>query len=248
MQGLRNIILLLTLLLVIAGCQSAPQLQYTETPEVLEKRADLQKKLLAQLPENQRHSAAAEATWLADTAYKAAAAIARYNDPLFVNWLNNRAVNTRNHWRHRGLCWHYQHDLYRELRRRSLRYFRLGCCARDVGTGSEHHVVYITGRQVQWPRVIMLDAWWFNGRLVVEDGCDPDEWTDDPAGTNRLNRIYPAGHHAPLEHWAMIRRSTKYNDYVYSNSPEARDTPQWNYMQEQIKQGSERRKGKAVDY
>ena len=248
MLSQRTVLLLLGMLLGMLSCQQAPPLQYTETPKVVQQRAKLQQKLLELLPEKQRKAAAEEATWLADTAFKAAAAIARYNDPVFVNWLNNRAVNTRHHFRHRGLCWHYQHDMYRELRRRPLKYFRLGCCARDIGTGGEHHIVYITGRQVQWPRVIMLDAWWSNGRLDVEYECDPDEWTNDGGTVSKLNKIYPAGHKLPLEHWAVIRRSTRYNDYVYSFTPEAKDTPQWLYMQEQMKQGLQRRKGKAVDY
>jgi hypothetical protein len=138
--------------------------------------------------------------------------------------------------------------MYRELRRRKLHYFRLGCCARDIGTGGEHHVVYITGIQEKWPRVIMLDAWWSGGRLRVDYECDPDEWTNDESTASKLGKIYPAGHKMPLEHWAVIRRSTRYNDYVYSFSPEAKDTPQWLYMQEQMKQGLQRRKGKAVDY
>ena len=46
----------------------------------------------------------------------------------------------------------------------------------------------------------------------------------------------------------MVRRSTRYNDYVYSHTPEARDTPQYVHMQEQMKKGLEERKGKAVDY
>ena len=245
---IRSVILLLGVLLVGVSCQRAPHPQYTEWPKVVQKRTELQQKLLELLPENKRKSAAPEAAWLADTAYKGAAAIARYNRPLFVNWLNNRAVNTRSHFRHRGLCWHYQHDLYRELRRRPLKYFRLGCCVRDIGTRSEHHVVYITGLQVQWPRVIMLDAWWANGRLDVEYKCDPNEWTNDEPTAGKLNKIYPTGHKMPLEHWAVIRRSTRYNDYVYSFIPEAEGTPQWLYMQEQMKQGLQRRNGKAIDY
>lgn len=236
------------LLLSGAGCQRAPLPDYVETPAVVQQRGELQKKLLELLPAGQRTAARAEAAWLADTAYKCAAAIARHNDPLFVNWLNNRLVNTRHHIRHRGLCWHYQHDMYRELSRRRLTYFRLGCCARDVGTGSEHHVVYLSGRQLQWPRAILLDAWWSNGRLRVEDDVDPEEWQDEEKTRHYLSRIYPAGHRYPLEHWAMIRRSTRYRDYVYSHSPEAKDTPQWLYMQDQMKQGLEKRKGKAVDY
>ena len=232
----------------ITSCQQAPLPDYARSPEIVQKRAELQKKLLEFLPAHQQNAARQEATWLADTAYCGAAAIARYNDPLFVNWLNNRVVNTRSHIRQRGLCWHYQHDMFRELRRRPLRFFRIGCCARDIGTGSEHHVVYLTGRREKWPRVILLDAWWSNGRLKVDDTCDPAEWKDDGNAARRLGSIYPEGHRLPLEHWAMVRRGTRYNDYVYSHSEEAKESDQWHHMQEQMKQGMERRKGKVIDY
>lgn len=241
-------LLLILVSLAMISCQSAPRPGYTELSHVVEKRQKLQEMLVNLLPEGQRAAAQQEATWLADTAYKAAAAIARYNDPIFVNWLNNRAVNTRNNFRHRGLCWHYQHDLYRELRRRPLTYFELGCCLRDQGRGGEHHVVYIKSKAGKWPSIVMLDAWWLAGRLVVEDEKDADGWSDDPRSTERLNKIYPAGHNRPMEHWSMVRTGTRYADYVYSDSPAARDTVQWKYMQEQMKKGLQERKGKPFDY
>ena len=243
-----HLLFLIAASLGLIACQSAPRLDYAELPHVVQKRQDLQKKLLQLQPESQRSAAAQEATWLADTAYKASAAIARYNDPIFVNWLNNRAVNTRNNFRHRGLCWHYQHDLYRELRRRPLTYFELGCCLRDQGRGGEHHVVYIKAKAGKWPSIVMLDAWWLAGRLVVEDEKDTKGWSDDPRSTERLNKIYPAGHNRPMEHWSMVRTGTRYADYVYSDSPAARDTVQWKYMQEQMKKGLQERKGKPFDY
>ena len=235
-------------LLVMVACQSAPQPGYEDLPNVVEKRAALQKKLVSLVPESQRQAAQAEATWLADTAYRAAAAIGRYNDPVFVNWLNNRAVNTRKHYRHRGLCWHYQHDLYRELRRRPLHYFSLGCCVRDRGRGGEHHVVYIKAKNGQWPSIIMLDAWWYAGRLKVEDESDAEDWVDDPKSTEILNTIYPAGHQRPMEHWSMVRKGTRYADYVYSDLPAARDSAQWKHMQKQMKEGLKRRGGKPFEY
>lgn len=234
--------------LVIVSCQSAPKPGYTELPNVVEKRHDLKKKLLELLPAEKRAAAQAEATWLADTAFKASAAIARHNDPIFVNWLNNRMVNTRKHYRHRGLCWHYQHDLYRELRRRPLMYYQLGCCVRDQGKGGEHHVVYVITNGGKWPSVVMLDAWWYAGRLRVEDSSDAEEWVDDPRSTRILNSIYPAGHKRPMEHWSMVRKGTRYADYIYSDSPEARNTAQWQHMQEQIKLGLKKRQGKPYEY
>lgn len=239
---------LLLLPLLMAACQNAPQPGYTELPEVIARRDDICRKLLDLLPAEQRSAARAEAAWLAETAVAGAAAIARYNDPLLVNWLNNRTVNTRYHWRHRGLCWHYQHDMYRELRRRPLHYFRLGCCVRDAGTGREHHVVYIRSRHDAWPRAELLEVWRYAGRLQLLTDWQDDDWQDNPGMTSKLARIYPEGHKLPLEHWAMVRRSTRYNDYVFSHSLEARDTPQWLYMQEQMKKGLQERQGKAVDY
>lgn len=249
MRRLLTIALLALVSLGLVDCQRAPLPGYTEQAHIVRKRHELRDQLLQLLPAQQRTQAAIrEATWLADTAYKASAAIARYNNPVFVNWLNNRAVNTRKHYRHRGLCWHYQHDLYRELRRRPLHYFRLGCCVRDKGRGGEHHVVYIMARHGQWPHIIMLDAWWYAGRLKVEDESDIRGWEDDPKSVRKLNEFYPEGHKLPLEHWAKIRCSTRYSDYVYSNTRAARNTPQWNYMQQQMKAGMKRRRGKPVDY
>jgi hypothetical protein len=231
------------------SCQHAPRPGYTEQPHVVKKRQELANRLLELLPPAQRSKAAVqEATWLADTAYKASAAIARYNDPILAGWFNNRTVNTRHHWRHRGLCWHYQHDLYRELRRRPLQYFRLGCCVRDAASGSEHHVVYITSRHEKWPKAVLLEVWRYAGRTHIIEDWQGDEWLDTPAMARALNRIYPEGHRLPLEHWAMIRRSTRYNDYVFSHTPEAKGTPQWLHMQEQMKQGMRRRNGKPIDY
>ncbi len=248
MQPLIKFCLIAVVMVHLVSCQHAPNPDYVDKPHVVAKRQKLREQLLALLPEERRSRAVKEATWLADTAHKAAAAIARYNDPLFVNWLNNRAVNTRSHYRHRGLCWHYQHDLYRELRRRPLKYFRLGCCVRDKGKGGEHHVVYVADKKGKWPSVVMLDAWWSCGRLVFEDESETEGWEDDIKSRLDLSGIYPEGHKLPIEHWAMIRRSTRYDDYVYSHLPTARNTPQWNYMQTQMRQGMKRRKGKPIDY
>lgn len=243
-----RLLVFLLLSLVFISCQSAPRLGYTELPNVVEKRQELKEKLLHLLPENQRAAALQEATWLADTAFAASAAIARYNDPIFVNWLNNRAVNTRKHFRHRGLCWHYQHDLYRELRRRPLKFYNLGCCVRDQGRGGEHHVVYVISKNGKWPAIVMLDAWWYAGRLRVEDESDAEDWFDDPRSTQNLNKIYPAGHNRPMEHWSMVRTGTRYADYVYSDLPAAQNSVQWKYMQEQMKKGLLKRGGKAYEY
>ena len=232
----------------MVACQSAPRPGYAELPNVVKKREELKEKLLSLVPEQQRATAVDEATWLADTAYKASAAIARYNEPIFVNWLNNRVVNTRKSVRQRGLCWHYQHDLYRELRRRPLKYYSLGCCVKDQGKGGEHHVVYIVSKAGKWPSVVMLDAWWYAGRLRVEDERDAGDWVVDPESTSSLNEIYPEGHKLPMEHWYKIRSGTQYAYYIESDSPEARNTAQWRYMQEQMKNGMKNRSGKPFAY
>lgn len=243
---------LLFLLVAACGlfsCQHAPKPGYTEQPHIVKKRQELASQLLALLPAEKRSKEAqVEATWLADTAYKASASIARYNDPVFVNWLNNRAVNTRKNYRQRGLCWHYQHDLYRELRRRPLKHYSLGCCVRDKGKGGEHHVVYVIGKQGSWPQVVMLDAWWYSGRLVVEGPEEAVNWEDDPKAAAKLNEFYREGHKLPMEHWAMVRCGTRYSEYIYSDTQEARTTTQWKYMQQQMKEGMKRRKGKPTDY
>ena len=247
---MRNLLLLffIAVSLGVVACQKAPRLGYAELPHVVKKRQDLKEKLLQLQPESLRSAAGQEALWLADTAYKAAAAIARYNDPIFVNWLNNRAVNSRRNYRQRGLCWHYQHDLYRELRRRPLKYYELGCCLRDQGRGGEHHVVYVKAKSGKWPSILMLDAWWMSGRLVVEEAEDMEDWMDDPKCAARLNVIYPEGHKLPLEHWAMVRTGSSYGEYIYSDLPAARNTAQWKYMQKQMKKGLQARKGKPFDY
>ena len=103
----------------------------------------LKESFLALLPENQasRPAAQEEAKWLADTAVAQSASIARKNKVVLFGWLNNILVNSN--LRDRGLCWEVQQDLYRDLRRRPVKYFRVGLAIRDRGTGREHSCVYI---------------------------------------------------------------------------------------------------------
>ena len=86
----------------------------------------LKESFLALLPENQasRPAAQEEAKWLADTAVAQSASIARKNKVVLFGWLNNILVNSN--LRDRGLCWEVQQDLYRDLRRRPVKYFRVG--------------------------------------------------------------------------------------------------------------------------
>ena len=86
MSRVKIIVALVFVLVGLVNCQHAPQPGYAERPVVVEKRKELANQLVNLLPESSRSAAALqEATWLADTAYKGAAAIARYNDPVFVN-------------------------------------------------------------------------------------------------------------------------------------------------------------------
>ena len=202
----RHVIAMIGLGLMVAGCYP-PQVQYPYTKLVQARRATLHKNLLELLPEAQRKEPKAqeEARWLADTAYKAAAGISRINGSCFPGWAGNSLINSR--LQDRGLCWHYQHDMYRELRRRPLHYFRIGCCVRDKAEASEHNCVYLAAQEGEWPHVWVLDAWMFNGRLKVNKGdeLDSKRWADLPSISNMLADFYREGHQWPIEHWYLLR-------------------------------------------
>ena len=119
----------------------------------------LKESFLALLPENQasRPAAQEEAKWLADTAVAQSASIARKNKVVLFGWLNNILVNSN--LRDRGLCWEVQQDLYRDLRRRPVKYFRVGLAIRDRGTGREHSCVYINAAGKGLKDSLVLDAW-----------------------------------------------------------------------------------------
>jgi len=238
---------------LLPSCQRAPMPQYASTEPVIQQRNELAEQLTALLPEEQRTLPAAkeEARWLADTAYKASVSIARLNNPLlWPAWMNNRLVNAPFNIRERGLCWHYQHDLYRELRRRPLHYFPLGCCVRDQGKGSEHNCVYLCAKDCAWPTAITLDAWKKSGRLVTfsQDELNQDDWEDRPGTTYLLSSIYPEGHNLPVEHWALVKSGKKWNDYIPSWMDEGRNSRQGKIMYENIYNGLQQRKGKPTDY
>ncbi len=244
--------LLFLSLALLPGCVYAPPLEYAESAEIVAKRNTLYTNLLHLLPAEQQAEPAArtEARWLADTAYRAAASIARVNDPCLPGWFNNRLVNSSFNLQERGLCWHYQHDMFRELRRRPLRFFRLGCCVRDKGEGSEHHGVYLTGRAGHWPSVIIQDAWRYSGRLKVLDEAmiREEDWQDDPVCARFLAYVYPEGHHYPVEHWARVKSGAKWNDYTSSWSPEGRASRQGQLMYRAMAEGVRRRQGRLTDY
>lgn len=239
--------------LLISSCVSAPKPQETESRLMVEKRAELYDKLVNLLPPSQQQlpDAQKEARWLADTAYKGAAAVARVNRPLFASWINNRLVNSSFHWRERGLCWHYQHDLYRELRRRPLHYYRLGCCVMDRDEGSEHHCVYIAARHGRWPEAVTIDAWWNSGRLKVwaRSRLQRRNCVDEPEAAAFLNKTYPEGHRYPMEHWAKVRADGGgRKDYLYSNTKQGAAGRQGRLMIQNCKSGLQRRGGRPTDY
>ncbi len=225
-----------------------PPVTYPSTPLVTERRTTLADNLLLLLPEEERQLPAAreEARWLSDTSYKAAAAIARVNDSHFPGWAGNAFINAR--LQDRGLCWHYQHDMYRELRRRKLSFFRLGCCVRDKGTVSEHNCIYIAARKGEWPEAWVLDAWMWNGRLKVDraTSLDPEAWGDLPFICWRLSEVYSEEHSYPVEHWFTLRAP----DGHYGEFWDAytRRSSQYRRMYENIEEGKKSHPGSLTNY
>ncbi len=241
----------LCLSLCQVSCQYAPPVGYAESAPLVQKRRDLASRLLAFLPPEQQAEPAAreEACWLADVSYKASASIARFNDPCLPGWLNNRMVNSNFNLQERGLCWHYAHDLYRELRRRKLEYFRIGYCVRDQGKGSEHNCLFLAAKDGVWPQAIILDAWRYNGRLKLMEGCEleGDNWKEDTRSVDALARIYTECHRYPFEHWARVKSGRKWNDYVPSWSPEGTSSRQGLIMQRNMYYGMKSRGGRLTD-
>lgn len=161
----------------------------------------LEEAFLKLLPEKEasRPEARAEARWLADTAVAQSAAIARENRIVLFGWLNNILVNSK--LRDRGLCWQVQQDLYRDLRRRPLHYFRLGLTIRDRGTGREHSCVYVNAAGKGLQDSLVLDAWKNCGHLVVltqqdrEGGKWEEDWREP-----YVSAAFPEGHSYGMQH------------------------------------------------
>lgn len=243
----RGIVLSVMAALGMTACYP-PQVQYPYTALVTERRMQLKENLLAMLSPEQRAEKAAvdEATWLADTAYKAAAGIARFNDSNFPGWAGNALINARI--QDRGLCWHYQHDMYRELRRRPLKYFRIGCCVRDCGKASEHNCVYLARKDAAWPHAWVLDAWMWNGRLKVDDArlLDAGRWEDLPNICRVQSIYYQEGHYWPMEHWSVLRGPEgNYEGYWL---PEMRRSSQYRRMYNNVQKGKLEHPGKLTNY
>lgn len=231
----------------LASCYPPP-VQYPYTALVTSRRAELKDNLLALLPAEQQKEAAAqeEATWLADTAYKAAAGIARLNGSNFPGWAGNALINAR--LQDRGLCWQYQHDMFRELRRRPLKYFRLGCCVRDGGEASEHNCVYVAARDMPWPHAWVLDAWMWNGRLKVDDARTLSKWrwADLPSICRVQSIYYHEGHLWPMEHWSVLRGAD--GDYEGYWLPEMKRSSQYRRMYNNIEKGKQEHPGRLTNY
>ena len=231
----------------MVGCYP-PQVQYATTKLVSARRNTLCENLIRLLPEEQRKDpeAWAEARWLADTAYKAAAGISRVNNSNFPGWAGNALINARV--QDRGLCWHYQHDMYRELRRRKLSFFRVGCCVRDRANRKEHNCVYVAAREGEWPHVWVLDAWMWNGRLKVSYGgkLNQKRWEDLPKVTAKLSRFYIENHQSPIEHWFVLRGLD--GKYDYFTADQVIGSPQHRRMSENIRKGYREHPGSLTNY
>ena len=255
---MNRILLSLTLALVAAcfvpSCQTAPPLGYEDTPEVQLQRTDLYNQLLSLLPEEQQKlpAARAEARTLADASYKAAAAIGRINQPRrWPAWRNNVLVNSLSDSAlERGLCWHYQHDMYRELRRLHLQFFNIGCCVYKKGTGREHNCIYLTPVDNSWPHAVILDAWRLGGRLlfIPKEDIDTEDWQDRANSAEWLADVYPVGHRYPIEHWATVRDDEDWNLHHPSYTAAGQNTKQGKRMYENMRRGLRERNGKPTPY
>ena len=113
-----------------SSCCTPPGENYVQQTYAQHQMSSLKESLLGLLPGSQasRPAAQEEAKWLADTAVTQSASIARRNRVVLFGWLNNILVNSN--LRDRGLCWEVQQDLYRDLRRRPVKYFRVGLTMR----------------------------------------------------------------------------------------------------------------------
>lgn len=246
---MKGLACMLAAAVLLTGCYPPP-VSYPYTKLVTERRSTLKANLLALLPENERSLPAAqeEAQWLADTAYKAAAGIARINNSNFPGWAGNALINA--HIQDRGLCWHYQHDMFRELRRRHLEYFYLGCCQRDEGAAVEHNAIYIRAAHGHWPDAILMDPWPGSGRLTILNKQDIliEKWQDVPDMRRHLASVYTENHQYPLEHWERVKSDEDPAHYVSIFTPEGRNSRQGKIMFANMERGLKKRNGRLTDY
>ncbi len=246
----RRFIILIQLLcfnLLLLQC-APPPVEYASKPSVVKEIEELRAGLIALLPEKEQQlkSAKEEAAWLAATSYKAGAGIARVNGSYFPGWLGNWFVNM--HMQERGLCWHYQQDLFKELRRRKLKHFALGTCMRDKGKYTSHSCVYITTAKGKWPHAWVVDPWMWNGRSITHKAwtLDPKQWTDEPFFANNYKHYFPEEHQNPVEFWLSIRCY----DGVYRlfSDKKAFFSEQYNIMRENVIKGQQERNGNPINY
>lgn len=245
--------LICTLCMLLSSCMmKAPPFSYYYEPEVRQLRLDTYKQLIMLLPPDQRNLTAAkkEASWLAINGFKASISIARYNNPRGMGWQNNALVNSPKHLRERGLCWHYQADMFRELRRRHLEYFYLGCCQRDEGAAGEHNAIYIRAAHGHWPDAILMDPWPGSGRLTILNKQDIliEKWQDVPDMRRHLASVYTENHQYPLEHWERVQSDEDVGHYVSIFTPEGRNSRQGKIMFANMERGLKKRNGRLTDY
>lgn len=170
-------------------------MSYAQRPSTQKKITSLEMDLMKLLPTTQaaNPSARQEAHWISKTAYIQSAEIARINKHLLIGWFNNMLVNSG--LKDRGLCWHYQHDLYRELRHRPLHYFRLGLTTRDKGKGRSHSCVWVNAKGKGLSDSLVLDAWARCGHLKVIPPQDRKaNWIDEPGWEKYVGTAFPEGH------------------------------------------------------
>ncbi len=195
-----------------SSCCTPPGENYMQQTYAQHQMSSLKESFLGLLPGSQasRPAAQEEAKWLADTAVTQSASIARRNRVVLFGWLNNILVNSN--LRDRGLCWEVQQDLYRDLRRRPVKYFRVGLTIRDRGTGREHSCVYINAAGKGLKDSLVLDAWKNCGYLVVltqkdrEGGRWEEDWREP-----YVSAAFPEGHSYDMQYhlvwpgWAQRR-------------------------------------------
>ena len=195
-----------------SSCCTPPDEDFVQKPYVQRQMSGLANDFLTLLPPEKAALPAAreEAKWLADTAVVQSAAIARENRIVLFGWLNNILVNSNV--RDRGLCWQVQQDLYRDMRRRPVKYFRVGLTIRDRGTGREHSCVYVNAAGGGLQDSIVLDAWKNCGHLVVLKQKDREgrKWEEDWR-ESFVSKAFPEGHSYRMDHhlvwpgWAKKR-------------------------------------------
>ncbi len=195
-----------------SSCCTPPAEDYIQKTCTQRQMSGLANSFLALLPPEQAAlpAARAEAKWLADTAVIQSAAIARDNRVVLFGWLNNILVNSG--LRDRGLCWQVQQDLYRDMRRRPVKFFRIGLTVRDRETGREHSCVYVNAAGGGLQGSIVLDAWKNCGHLVVltQKDREGDAWEEDWREPF-VSKAFPEGHSYGMKHhlvwprWARKR-------------------------------------------